>query len=779
MDRNLTNDMKIAPILGVAEGQRLAEVHSAAADEYRAALRHESGMSRGDRIQVRLALSDSLISLSDYEQALDVLEEILEFDWLGQKARGRTLARASRVLLFLGNLEQCREAANEAIDALRATSAHEEMCTALRARAYTHLRSAEPLAAREDFRDALAAARRAESAKEIASAMAGLGNTERQLGNYEASAEWHRRSLRFWRELGYREQQGATWLNCAIGQLYTGDWKECAASLDAAEEALTSVSSRTGSVLVAVCRIRLERRRGVWTTEKLLEAAETARRNADQSAYLRGVVLAVEAAGDVLLAAGEYLRAAELLEGAFEQAQAIARDGDLVYEIAWRLSVAYFAMGRTKDAAEAAEEAVRLTRRCQDRRELGNSLLALAAVKERQGQGDEALELCDEALHTFEAIRLPWELAEAHEASARTKGAGRAADAPDVVMHRRRAREIYERLGASHEVERLESQLHPAAPVQEGDVRIIATDPDMRGLIEMAKDMAWTDQTVLIEGETGTGKELFARLMHEAGPRRNDPFVAINCAALSQQILESELFGHVRGSFTGAERDHAGHLEAAGNGTVLLDEIDKASPDLQARLLRVLEDRMVTPVGSTQPKPIAARIICATNRSLAAQADAGEFLPDLFFRLAGMRLSVPPLRERVGDLEALTAHFLGDASTRHRRDSFEVPRDVHDALQIYHWPGNVRQLKNALEGAAFFARQDGVLKLEHLGPEIRQALAAERPFGLAQQIEALEKREIQRALDRAEGNKAQAARILGVTRKGLGDRLRRLGLDEG
>jgi transcriptional regulator with PAS, ATPase and Fis domain len=298
-------------------------------------------------------------------------------------------------------------------------------------------------------------------------------------------------------------------------------------------------------------------------------------------------------------------------------------------------------------------------------------------------------------------------------------------------------------------------------------------------LVEAARDLSRIDQTVLIEGETGTGKELIARLIHDAGPREAHPFVAINCAALPQHLLESELFGHKKGSFTGAERDRAGHLVAAGRGTVFLDEVDKASREFQARLLRVLEDRAAVPLGSSDPRPIHARIVCAANRDLQGQADRGEFLPDLYYRLAGIRLAIPPLRDRPEDLEVLVDYFLDNFAGKLRHGGYRLTREAREALHVYEWPGNVRELRNVLEGAAFFARGDGVILREHLGRDVLSALTSDTLRGLPKKIEELEREEISAALARTGGNKAQAARLLGVTRKGLGDRIRRLGLDEG
>jgi transcriptional regulator with PAS, ATPase and Fis domain len=266
---------------------------------------------------------------------------------------------------------------------------------------------------------------------------------------------------------------------------------------------------------------------------------------------------------------------------------------------------------------------------------------------------------------------------------------------------------------------------------------------------------------VLVLGETGAGKEVVARAIHELSPRAKEPMVCVNCAALSAALLESELFGHERGAFTGAVAAKEGLLEAAGGGTVFLDEVGEMPLELQAKLLRVLEQREVVRVGSVKARPIHARFVAATNRNLEAEAARGGFRSDLFFRLNGFTLAVPPLRERRAEIEPLAKSFAG--GTRLARETIAL-------LVSYEWPGNVRELRNAIERAKVLC--DDVIKPEHLPERVRRGTAAPSAMpAAAAGTEDGERDRILAALTECAGNQTQAAKLLGISRRTLVTRL--------
>ncbi len=298
---------------------------------------------------------------------------------------------------------------------------------------------------------------------------------------------------------------------------------------------------------------------------------------------------------------------------------------------------------------------------------------------------------------------------------------------------------------------------------------IIADSPPMRHILEMVERVAPTETTVLILGESGTGKEIIARAIHNNSPRAEGPFVAVNCAAIPENLLESELFGHVRGAFTGAIRDRVGKFEAAEGGTVFLDEIGEMRPDLQVKILRCLEERTLERVGDNRPIRVDVRVLAATNKDLGKAIQAGEFREDLYYRLNVVPLSIPPLRERREDIRALTQFFLKRLAAPPR---LTVTPEAFRALKKYEWPGNVRELENALERAMIFHRGD-VIDVSDLpetirAPKAREAAALSVTLpesGLS--LEEVEKELILRALQKHDWNQSRAARYLGITRHTL------------
>jgi two-component system, NtrC family, response regulator AtoC len=326
-------------------------------------------------------------------------------------------------------------------------------------------------------------------------------------------------------------------------------------------------------------------------------------------------------------------------------------------------------------------------------------------------------------------------------------------------------------------------------------------DPAMRLVHQQAVRAAPTPISILILGETGVGKEVMARAIHARSTRAKGPFLGINCAALSDSLLESELFGHEKGAFTGAAQARAGLFEAAAGGTVFLDEVGELSPGTQAKLLRVLEERVVTRLGSNRPRPIDVRILSATNRDPEAAIAAGRFRSDLYFRLNGLSLSIPPLRERQSEIEGLARLFLASACRLIERE--DLPRlspEVLALLRAYRWPGNVRELRNVVERAAVLCPGD-IIRPEHLQPALIRAAesqaaavvppapapaapppaapkdtAASTTADLAGELRAVERARIVEALERCAGSQSQAARMLGISRGTLISRIIEYGL---
>jgi transcriptional regulator with PAS, ATPase and Fis domain len=288
---------------------------------------------------------------------------------------------------------------------------------------------------------------------------------------------------------------------------------------------------------------------------------------------------------------------------------------------------------------------------------------------------------------------------------------------------------------------------------------------------------------VLITGETGTGKELAARAIHHSSPRRNNRFVAINCSAIPETLLEAELFGHVRGAFTGAVGARQGRLEQANKGTLFLDEVGTMSPALQAKLLRVLQEREFERVGDSHTIKIDVRVIAATHSDLARMVGEGTFREDLYYRLNVIPVHMPPLRERRDDIPLLVQHFLQKLAADSGRSALTVSQDGMRRLMAYGWPGNVRQLENVVERAVTFSGTRTQIELHDFGPEIQQSPASieatsvmfpEDGLDFDQYIEGIELSLIKRSLERTRGNKRQAAKLLKLKRTTLIEKLKRL-----
>ena len=306
---------------------------------------------------------------------------------------------------------------------------------------------------------------------------------------------------------------------------------------------------------------------------------------------------------------------------------------------------------------------------------------------------------------------------------------------------------------------------------------LIGQSPNMEALLETIQQVAPTRATVLIQGESGTGKELVAHAIHQLSPRNKGPFVAVHCAALSPALLESELFGHEKGAFTGAIERRQGRFELAGNGTLFLDEISEVDPAIQVKLLRVLEDRRFERVGGHEVIQADLRLIAATNKDLSVMVSDGKFRNDLFFRLNVVTVTIPPLRERANDIPLFVRHFLRQFSRENKKQIDDLSPEAMNALMAYAWPGNVRELRNAIERMVVLAHSPR-LTLKDVPPAVREA----QPAGAAPElIKGVSLKDVNRqmilaALEANGGNRSLAARQLGISRRTLHRKLHAFGI---
>lgn len=306
---------------------------------------------------------------------------------------------------------------------------------------------------------------------------------------------------------------------------------------------------------------------------------------------------------------------------------------------------------------------------------------------------------------------------------------------------------------------------------------IIGTSQSMQEAFDLIWQVCKSEANVLIRGESGTGKELFAQEIHYNSLRSDKPFIKVNCAALPESVIESELFGHEKGAFTGAVATRKGRFELADKGTLFLDEIGELSPQMQVKLLRVLQEKEFERVGGTRTLKVDVRLITATNRNLEAEITTGKFREDLYYRLNVFPIHIPPLRERKSDILLLTDHFIEKYNARNSRSVKRVTSSAIDLFMSYHWPGNVRELENCIERAVLLST-DNVIHAYHMPPSLQSAESShtELPSTLAQAVEELEQELIADALKSAKGNQAKAARRLGLTERIMGLRIKKYGI---
>jgi DNA-binding NtrC family response regulator len=340
---------------------------------------------------------------------------------------------------------------------------------------------------------------------------------------------------------------------------------------------------------------------------------------------------------------------------------------------------------------------------------------------------------------------------------------------PELEIHLQKA---YEKVQLARREQQWLQQLAYESP----RYQLVGSDPAIRRVVQLIERVAPTDATVLVRGASGTGKELVARAIHYNSPRRERPLVTVNCAALQESLLESELFGHEKGAFTGATQAKPGLVEVAEGGTLFIDEIAEMAPGLQAKLLRVLEDGHFRHVGSTVEQHADVRVIAATNKSLEEEQKAGRFREDLFFRLNVVTIELPLLCERRQDIKTLVEHFLATRQIGPAR--FHVRPEVLEAFERYDWPGNVRELANVLERAQILAENHSIT-LDDLPESLVKSAPTGTPSSDPRHLDEVERRHVFEVLQQEKGNKVHAARALGISRRALYRLIEKYGLASG
>ncbi|HET9887720.1 MAG TPA: sigma 54-interacting transcriptional regulator [bacterium] len=760
-----------------AQASRAAQQYENAIREYRQAMEARGeDLASEEAIDVCVRIAECNIELGDMDAAALALHEaeVHGADQAKAALRGAFHCARGYIALNRARYEETVREATFAWDALRNTGENALLAKALNCRGHGLRRLGRLADAQEDYLDAMAAARRAQDAHEIGLASSNLGFLLWQSGRYAEARAHHRRAVAIHEETGSETHVTREIFALAIDEYHCGSWKESSALLDRCGERARNRQDRRLEIAVAIAQARLLLAQG----EDPRELLETARRAAAEHGYAHDLVLIGQLEGEAAMERGEREEASRILEEAWRRAKVASAKGEPGGDAAWRLALAEELLGdphhRVLDLLHQALE-VATAREYRALEAIVRRVLAFALA--RRDQHAEAWRNFEISIAILRELRLPYETG--RSLAAWGEALAEAGETSGALVALRDARAIFAGLGAVRELRKADDLLAACTHVSEERVeveakldaspsdpfsRIVTNSLSMNEAIARARRIAPSRIPVLLTGETGTGKELFARAIHDASPVRKRPFLAVNCAALTETLLESELFGHTKGAFTGAVADRIGIFEAAQGGTVFLDEIGKAPLSLQAKLLRVVDSGELRRVGGTEVVHVEVRIIAAGNRDLLSLLGSGDFLPDLYYRLRGFEIRIAPLRERIEDIELLFERFAGRP----------VSKPALEVLEAYEWPGNVREMRHVAESTAFLTGGMGAISRDALPDWIRQD-----PEDAVKKIRSM--REIQKsalldALAKFGGNRSRAARELGISRQTLYSRLSKLGL---
>ncbi len=800
----------------------------------------ESLMENGDRLsrlRALQALTDLYLDADSYEAARECIEEVLAQSAqlkLNQEERGVLLYKLGRALRATARLSDAEKRADEARDAFRAFGSMEYLGKVELLSAEIAMASGDYDASLRRCMVALPLIESFGQEKDKGKALRIAGLAHFRLGNLIESRRDLDESLEICRRCGDVDGTGKSYSN--LGLLFTcrGEWSRARECLAQALEIAVSSSNTVQIAIRSYSMGCLERRSGRWgmAAEYLNKSLDLFRsvehpagvswalselgilygqRGDFENAkdylvgardYVRGHGLhreeyfAIVALARMLVDAGRWQEALASIEEAVSVTDCHAPAGDLACEARTVYAECLAAAGRGDEARGQAQAAARLAMDHAGRYEEGAAQRALGIVSD----GDAATEAFERSLKTLRDLGDDYEIA-----LTLARYGDHLAERAVTAESSRRARSfmleahaVLYRLGARSLAESLEGKLAALegseglflrrdkkgeSPACEPGLEGIRKELESMGFVTrdghiLAQMARWgrTNARVLIHGETGTGKELIARIIHEMGARKSKPYVVVDCASLSEGLAESELFGHVKGAYTNAISDRAGLFEEADGGTVFLDEVGELSPAIQAKLLRVLQEGEVRRVGSSRARKVDIRVIAATNRDLEVAVESGKFRRDLYFRLKGATIDLPPLRERTEDIPVLVEHFVGSAQ-EDSGDTYLISDDAIDVLSACPWEGNVRELKTEVE-LLLESTPECVIGVEHLPDVLRgrtENAPAERTRAPGAETGSTLVDEALWAMRRHNGNKTLAAKELGITRQALHKRLKKLG----
>ncbi len=725
-------------------------------------------------VSCRLAQGDCQAALA---QCRDLLQSESSIESIPIRARLHLLC--ADALFMLSRLADSRHHAERVL-----TMADASGDLVLSAAALNHLgrityREGELLRARDLYEQALALYRRLGDEFSAARVRNNIGLIQKNLCEWDSAIAHLTSALEIFRKLGRLPETGPALMNLGIVYQKSGDWVRADECYRGAEEVFLQISDHLHLAQVGIGRGNVARlqRRFVDAETALFAALDRARSHDAQ----REEVLALEFLGELDADRGRPESALARYHEALALAERVAPEGDLVVELERRRAEALCVLQRLDDADHACERARRLARRTNDRLENAVSHRVAGEIAWARGRRDEAVQSWKIASSLLMDCRERLELGRTQMLLGRSSG-----DPAEARRHFYRAISLFAELSTPYWIEQAESELQRlmGAPGDPAPVRpasllgrrhrapsLVACSHAMRLVETMARRAASTELSVLITGETGTGKELVARTIHVLSPRAPRPFLAVNCGALRADLALSQLFGHRKGAFTGAHAEGVGLVEAAHCGTLFLDEVGELPHDVQVTMLRFLESGEYLRLGETQVRRADVRVIAATNRELRSDDGERAFRRDLLYRLNEIEIRLPSLRERADDIAPLARHFLAFYGGL---EGPQLSPDAESVLLAYEWPGNVRELENVMKRIAALHAGDRMLSGADLVPFLSNERSA-RPASSS--AEPDERAAILAAYAVSHGNKSRLAALLGVSRKTLYARLKRYSID--
>jgi len=641
-----------------------------------------------------------------------------------------------------------------------------------------------------------------------------LGYTAFQRAFFDQADSFYTKALECYREARSDGQLAATYHMMGILAYRTGRYAAAVDLISAAEKYFKKVSNSVGLAESHIARGRVKMYLGDLAAAS--QQMKSAYNLAEQCGYKRGMALAAEFLGEISFLERDYSHSQDCLVEAERMALEISPSGDIAVEVYRRLGDLYLATARIDEASDSLFKALEMAKHLKDDYELGCILRALGMVEAERGNKEFARSYFNEAISTLKVIKESFELARTYRTSAEIYCAW----ASEHGLDRESSKECLDiaraaAIEASHLFDSLELQQNAmaceklaagllsnfyAARELSKPRRIefdelwlhegffVARSRHMNWVVSRAGSLAPSSIPVLVTGETGTGKEVVARLIHGLSRRPTGKFIAVNCAAIPESMFETELFGHRKGSFTGADRDHIGLIERASGGTLFLDEISELTGSQQAKLLRVLQESKIRRVGESKERRIDIRIISASNQNIENLLHTGKLRKDFYYRVLTASIELEPLRRRRDDVEALFTYYLMQGGY-----DGDVEEGVLEYLQSYHWPGNVRQLISVTRVLSLVGKGCGVIRKDDLPLKIRTHHILGEHHGISPAANILKTREIPSiglvrdrdeirrlivtSLVKCNGNKSSAARELGISRSTLYRTLKSLGID--